>query len=97
MKGSEVEADMQRMQNSLNKFDVFLNSNISGHFVVNPYWLEHLLNLFYQEYMGEVWEEVHDTLMNHKATIENAAYGIIGKEFRGHSPTIKTTQGVSDE
>ena len=69
------------MKIEIKDFDVFVESNISGRFIINPFWLEHLLNLFYQGYIGEVWEEVQDTLMNHKKTIEDNTYGIIGREF----------------
>ena len=62
-------------------FKEFPDSNISGRMIVNPYWLEHLLNLFFQGYLGEVWEEVMDTLINHRIAIENIVYGIIGREF----------------
>lgn len=63
------------------KFKEFTDSNISGKFIVNPFWLEHLLNLFYQGYIGEVAEEISDTIFNHIHTIENTGYGIIGREF----------------
>ncbi len=65
------------MQIEIPKFEVFVDSNISGRFIINPYWLEHLLNLFYQGYVGEVWIEIQDTLMNHKKLLENTTYGII--------------------
>ena len=48
-------------------FYEFPNSNISGRMIVNPYWLEHLLNLFFQGYFGEVWEEITDTKINYCA------------------------------
>lgn len=70
-----------KMKIEIPNFEVFIDSNISGEFIVNPLWLEHLLNLFYQDYISEVWMEVQDTLMNHKKTIENTVYGIIGQEF----------------
>ena len=63
------------------KFKPFVEGNESGRFLVNPGWLEHLLNLFFQGYIGEVWCEVQDTLMNHTKTIENTAYGIVAQEF----------------
>jgi hypothetical protein len=62
-------------------FYEFPESNISGRVIVNPYWLEHLLNLFFQEYIGEVWEEIMDTKIDYCALIENLGYGIIGREF----------------
>ena len=62
-------------------FKEFIECNISGSFLVNPYWLEHLLNLFYQGYIGEVQEEIWNTQNNNCKTIEDTAYGIIGKEF----------------
>ena len=69
------------MKIEIQDFEVFVDSNISGRFLVNPYWLEHLLNLFYQGYVGEVSDEVSDTIFNHIHTIENTAYGVIGQEF----------------
>ena len=65
----------------MKKFKEFLEENESGRFLVNPYWLEHLLNLFYQEYYGGVWEEMQTTQINMLKFIENLGYGIIGKEF----------------
>jgi len=62
-------------------FQEFPDSNISGRMIINHYWLEHLLNLFFQGYLGEVWEEIMDTEMNNCALIENWGYGIIGQEF----------------
>ena len=83
-------------------FNEFPDSNISGKMIVNPYWLEHLLNLFFQGYLGEVWEEVMDTEMNHCASIENWGYGIIGQEFnKKHlseeylSPPVQTSNSTS--
>jgi len=63
------------------KFNDFIESRISGKFLVNQYWLEYLLNLFHQEYYGEVWEEITDTKINQNKTIDNIAYGIIAKEM----------------
>ena len=63
------------------KFKEFLVGNESGGFIVNPSWLEYLLNLFYQGYIGEVADEIDDTIMNNIRTIKNLAYGIIGREF----------------
>ncbi len=78
------------MKIEIPNFEVFLDSNISGRFIINNFWLEHLLNLFYQEYAGEMWCEIQDTLMNHKKLLENTAYGIIGKEFdKKHLTEIK--------
>lgn len=65
----------------MRKFKEFLDSNESGRFLVNPFWLEYLLNLFFQGHIGEVWCEVQDTLMNHIKTVENVGYGIIAQEF----------------
>ena len=62
-------------------FEVFLEGNESGRFLANPYWLEHLLNLFYQDYFGEVWEEIMDTKINMENIIDRVAYEIVGKEF----------------
>jgi hypothetical protein len=83
-------------------FHEFPESNISGRMIVNPYWLEHLLNLFFQGYLGEVWEEIMDTKMNHCSLIENWGYGIIGKEFNkkhldlnNSSPPIQTSNSTS--
>jgi len=65
------------MKIEIPNFEVFLDSNISGKFLLNPFWLEHLLNLFSQGYIGEIWEEIQDTKINHCKTIEKAGYGII--------------------
>lgn len=80
----------------------FPDSNISGRMIVNPYWLEHLLNLFFQGYLGEVWEEVMDTEKNHCELIENWGFGIIGQEFhKKHlseeylSPPVQTSNSTS--
>jgi len=62
-------------------FKEFLIENESGRMIVNPYWLEHLLNLFFQGYLGEVWEEIMDTKIDNQKRIENWVYGIIGQEF----------------
>jgi len=90
------------MKIEIPKFKEFLDSNISGRMIINPYWLEHLLNLFFQGYLGEVWEEVMDTEMNHCALIENWSYGIIGQEFnKKHlskdylSPPVQTSNSTS--
>lgn len=69
------------MKIEIPNFKVFVESNISGRFLINPYWLEHLLNLFYQGYFGEVSDEISDTIFNHIITIENIGYRIIGQEF----------------
>ena len=91
------------MKVEIPEFREFPDSNISGRMIVNPYWLEHLLNLFYQGYVGEVWEEIMDTEMNHCALIENWGYGIIGQEFdkkhldlSNSSPPVRTSDRKSD-
>jgi len=91
-----------KMKVEIPEFKEFPDSNISGRMVVNPYWLEHLLNLFFQGYLGEVWEEIMDTEMNHCALIENWGYGIIGQEFnKKHlseeylSPPVQTSNSAS--
>lgn len=63
------------------RFEVFLESNESGRFLVNPFWLEHLLNLFFQEYVGEYSDEIQGTIINSIRTIEGAGFGIIGQEL----------------
>ena len=90
------------MKLEIPEFKEFPDSNISGRMIVNPYWLEHLLNLFFQGYLGEVWEEVMDTEMNHCELIENWGYGIIGQEFnKKHldlsnlSPPVQTSNSTS--
>lgn len=90
------------MKVEISEFKEFPDSNISGRMIVNPYWLEHLLNLFFQGYLEEVWEEVMDTEMNHCALIENWGYGIIGQEFnkkhldlRNLSPPVQTSNSGS--
>jgi len=37
------------MEITIENFESFMDNNISGKFIVNPYWLEHLLNLFSQD------------------------------------------------
>ncbi|MHA2019074.1 MAG: hypothetical protein ACTSXY_12470 [Promethearchaeota archaeon] len=69
------------MKIKIPEFEVFVDSNISGRMIVNPYWLEHLLNLFYQRYISEFQEEIMDTTLNHTKTITDLGYGIIGQEF----------------
>ncbi len=69
------------MKIEIPKFEVFPDSNISGRMIVNPYWLEHLLNLFYQEYVAEFQMEIWDTQSNNCKCVENWAYGIVGQEF----------------
>ena len=63
------------------KFTDFPTSNESGRVIVSPFWLEHLLNLFYQGYVGEITEEICNTILNHSKTIKNLGYGIIGLNF----------------
>ncbi len=75
------------MKNKL-KFEVFVDGNESGRFLVNPFWLEHLLNLFFQGFVGEYSDEVQDTIINNIRTIENTGYGIIGQEIdKKHLPS----------
>ena len=69
-------------------FNDFMECQEAGRFIINPYWQEYLLNLFYQEHLGEVWEEVMDTKINHSNMIENLAYGTIGNNF--NEPNNKT-------
>jgi len=69
------------MKIELPKFEVFVDSNTSAIMVINPYWLEHLLNLFYQGYIAEVWEEIIDTEKTACEEIDNWGYGIIGQEL----------------
>ncbi len=70
------------------KFKPFMEGNESGRFLVNPFWLEHLLNLFSQGYLGEVWEEITHTKIQKDKTIEGIGYGIIERELR----TIKVQE-----
>ncbi len=69
------------MKIEIPEFEVFPVSNISLKMIINPYWLEHLLNLFYQGYIGEVSDEIMDTQKNTCENIKNWGYGIIGQEF----------------
>lgn len=62
-------------------FEDFLGSRESGRFLINPFWLEHLLNLFYQGHVAEAGLEIQDTICNHINSIEKLGYGIIGQEF----------------
>jgi len=91
------------MQIEIPEFKEFTESNISGRMILNPYWLEHLLNLFYQEYVAEFQMEVWDTQHNHSKLIHNWAFGIIGQEFdkkhlalRNSSPPVRTSDKKSD-
>jgi len=65
------------------KFKDFIKSNESGRFLVNPFWLEYLLNLFFQGYFGEFWEEIQDTKIEQNKTIENVGYGVIANCMKG--------------
>ena len=65
------------MKIEIPNFKAFPDSNISGRFIINPVWLEHILNLFSQGYIGEIWEEIMDTKINHCKTIEKTGYSII--------------------
>lgn len=78
---SWVEGIKKEEREKIFNFEDFPTGNESGRFLINPYWLEHLLNLFYQGYVGEVSDELSDTILNHIKTMENTAYGIIGQEF----------------
>jgi len=62
-------------------FKDFLEGNESARFIFNPSWLEHILNLFFQGYPGEVWEELMDTKINHCDFLEKIAYSLIAQEF----------------
>jgi hypothetical protein len=64
------------------EFDDFEKTNVSGKFIVNPFWLEYLLNLFHQGYMGEIWEEIIETQINNNEMIESLGYGTIGKTIK---------------
>jgi len=63
-------------------FNNFMECEEAGRFIINKYWLEYLLNLFYQEYYGEVWEEITDTKIHFCDMIETMGYGIIGQNFK---------------
>lgn len=73
------------MKIEIPNFEDFPTGNESGRFIINPFWLEHLLNLFYQGYIGEVADEISDTIFNHIHTIENTTYGIVGQEFNSQT------------
>ena len=90
------------MKVEIPEFKEFPDSNISGRMIVNPYWLEHLLNLFFQGYLAEVQMEIWDTQIDNKKRIENWGYGIIGQEFnKKHisgeylSPPVQTSNSTS--
>ena len=77
----------------MKKFEDFPTGNESGRFLVNPYWLEHLLNLFFQGYLGEVWEEVIDTEKHCFENIENMGFGIIAQNLdKTQSPPTQTSK-----
>jgi len=65
------------MKIEIPKFKEFPDSNIAVGIIVNPFWLEHLLNLFFQGYIGSVWEEIIDTETKFCSEIENIGYGLI--------------------
>lgn len=65
----------------MRKFEDFPTGNESGRIIINPFWLEHLLNLFSQGYIGEVWEEMMDTKIQKNKIIDNVGYGIIGEHI----------------
>jgi hypothetical protein len=79
-------------------FNDFMECNESGRFIINKYWLEYLLNLFYQGYIGEVWEEVMDTKIKNGEMIENLAYGTIGTNFnKDNGSAIVESISVNNE
>lgn len=65
----------------MRKFKEFLEEREAGRFLVNPFWLEHLLNLAHQGYLGEVWEEITKTKINQMENIEFIGYGTISLNF----------------
>ena len=69
------------MKIEISNFKDFIESNISGMIIVNPFWLEHLLNLFFQEYLVEFQEEIWNTQYLFNQEIKNNAYRFIGQEF----------------
>jgi len=75
------------------EFKEFIDSNQAGIVITNPFWLEHLLNLFFQEYLGEVWEEIMDTKINNGKEIERVGYGIINQEFDKKHLKLKGEEG----
>ncbi len=62
------------------EFKEFLEEYISAKVIVNPYWLEYILCLISQGYIGEVWEEITETKINFGKLIEEEAYGLIWNE-----------------
>ena len=65
----------------LQEFSKFMENDIAGVLLINPFWVEYLLNLFFQDYLGEVWEEICDTQLKFNKLMEGNAYGIIGQEL----------------
>lgn len=63
-------------------FDNFMESRETGKFIINPFWLEYLLNLFHQGYYREIWEEMMDTRCNLNQMIKRVAFSTIEKGFR---------------
>jgi len=59
------------------RFKDFIKDNRAGVFLTNPFWLEHLLNLYFQGYYGEIWEEIVETQINTDYVVKSTAYGII--------------------
>jgi hypothetical protein len=71
----------------MRKFEDFPTGNESGRLIVNPFWLEHILNLFSQGYLGEIWEEIMDTKIQKDEMIENVGYGVINLALGSYNST----------
>jgi len=77
-------------------FEDFVECRESGRFLINDYWLEYILNLWHQGYLGEIWEEVVETQIDLCERIENLAYGLIAKNTdKTQSPPTQTSNSTS--
>lgn len=70
------------MKTKLIKFTNFMECREAGRFLVNPFWLEYLLNLFSQEYFSECYEEIMETQINNDEMIKSIAYNTIGESLK---------------
>lgn len=63
------------------EFKEFPDSHISGRLIINPYWLEYQLNLFFQGYITDVEKEIWETQMDNKEIIENLVLELLYKKL----------------
>lgn len=61
-------------------FDDFIKTGETGKYLLNPFWLEYILDLYFQEYYGELADELMDTKLNIHRLVENQAMRTISEE-----------------